>query len=490
MKKAYLLFLFIQLSIISVVFSQSQNFAPDTILSYKKTDQGDLNLHVFYPEGEKPKKKTPAIIFFFGGGWTGGTPKQFYEQSAYFVSRGIVAISAEYRVKNSHKTTPFECVKDGKSAVRWLRQYGGEIGVDPNKIIASGGSAGGHVAACTGIIDGCEEEGEDLSISSKPNAMVLFNPVLNTTKKGYGWEKMDGKVTEISPNHHIKPGIPPTLNFHGDADTTVPIENAVTFDSLMRAAGNKSKLIIGKGENHGFFNGKFFRPGCDGKYFEELMFRSDVFLKKLGFLKGKPTAHKKVIRVACVGDSNTSRKYPQLLQEILGDRYRVTNNGQGAATIVDGSLFPYMKTDKYKQALSSMPNVVVIMLGTNDANPRWWDNKRKTNFNGSAAEEFSAGLDKLITSFKSLPTNPVIMLCTPIPVFAEKNKDESGRKKNLEEKVTPLILDAAKGHKLKIIDLYKVLEKRDDLTIEGVHYNDEGYRLMSEKIKSELIKIK
>jgi len=76
----------------------SQKFQPDTIITYKKVGDIELKLHVFYPKNIKEGKKTAAIVSFFGGGWTGGNPKQFYQQSAYYASRGMIAFSAEYRV--------------------------------------------------------------------------------------------------------------------------------------------------------------------------------------------------------------------------------------------------------------------------------------------------------------------------------------------------------------------------------------------------------
>jgi len=123
------------------------------LVVYKTIGEVELKLHIFEPPERDAKELSPAIVFFFGGGWVGGTPKQFYHQCEHFSSRGMVAISAEYRVKNKHGTTPFECVADGKSAIRWVRANVGRLGVNPNKIIAGGGSAGGHVAACTGVID-------------------------------------------------------------------------------------------------------------------------------------------------------------------------------------------------------------------------------------------------------------------------------------------------------------------------------------------------
>ena len=172
---------------------------PDTIRTYKEIGDTNLKLHIFYPTKINNKQPTAAIVFFFGGGWTGGNPNQFYQQSQYLASRGILAISAEYRIKNTHKTTPFESVEDGKSAIRWVRANAEELHIDPNKIIASGGSAGGHIAVCTALIEGNEQKGEDVTISAVPNAVVAYNPVLDTTEKGYGSEKVKGRETEISP---------------------------------------------------------------------------------------------------------------------------------------------------------------------------------------------------------------------------------------------------------------------------------------------------
>ena len=120
---------------------------------YKSAGGADLKLHIFEPSERPSDKPLPAIVFFFGGGWTGGTPSQFFQHSRYLASRGMVAVSAEYRVKNRHGTTPAECVADGKSAVRWLRSHAAELGIDPARIAAGGGSAGGHVALCTAVIE-------------------------------------------------------------------------------------------------------------------------------------------------------------------------------------------------------------------------------------------------------------------------------------------------------------------------------------------------
>ncbi|MBJ2175971.1 alpha/beta hydrolase [Aureibaculum sp. A20] len=274
------------------VFSISaQNIEPNDKIFFKEINGDSLYLHVFKPEISK--NPTAAIVLFFGGGWVSGTPKQFYQQSKYLASRGILAISAEYRVKNIHGTSPFESVADAKSAIRWVRQHADELNIDPDKIVASGGSAGGHLAICTALVEGHENANEDLSISSVPNAVVGYNPVFDTTDKGYGSKKVIGRETEISPTHQINRNLPPMLFFHGNEDKTVPYENAIRFTSLMKEAGNECKLVTVEDVGHGFFNGSFFRKGSSDKYFNITMYNTDKFLKKLRFLKGKPTVKSK-----------------------------------------------------------------------------------------------------------------------------------------------------------------------------------------------------
>ncbi len=263
------------------------NIEPDKTVTYKMIDDVPLKLHCFEPKDHKASDQAPAVVFFFGGGWSGGSPKQFYQQARNLADRGMVAMSADYRVKSRNKTTPFECVADGKSAVRWVRQHAHELGIDPDRIVAAGGSAGGHVAACTGVIKGQESPGEDLTVSSVPNTMILFNPVLDTTDKGYGLKKVGkARATEISPCHHVRPGLVPTLIFHGTADKTVPFENANRFAQLMNEANNVCQLQAYDKAGHGFFNGVFFRSKTkDLAWYEQTMEETIEFLTLLGFLK-------------------------------------------------------------------------------------------------------------------------------------------------------------------------------------------------------------
>ena len=143
---------------------------------YKHASGDDLWIYRFAPEDHNPAKdRRPAVVFFFGGGWNGGGVKQFQQHARYLAGRGMVAFLADYRVKSRQGTAPDACVADGKSAIRWVQANSGHLGINPNRITAGGGSAGGHVAACPEVIDALDEPDEDSSVSSRPNAMVLFN---------------------------------------------------------------------------------------------------------------------------------------------------------------------------------------------------------------------------------------------------------------------------------------------------------------------------
>ena len=253
---------------------------------YKTVGDVSLRLHVFEPEASGSDASAPraCIVFFFGGGWKSGSPKQFYPHCKYFATRGVVAMAAEYRVKDTHGTGPSECVKDGRSAVRWIRFHAEELGVDPSRIIAGGGSAGGHVAACTAMDCDVDEE-SDPGVSAEPNALVLFNPVLDTTRERFRDAAIGGEARALSPAHHVTAGMPPAIIFHGTADTTVPVEDAQQFTELMRRAGNTCELVLFEGETHGFFN-----YSRDRDIFNQTVREADRFLVSQGILDAESAA--------------------------------------------------------------------------------------------------------------------------------------------------------------------------------------------------------
>ena len=245
---------------------------------YKKTAQTDLQIHLTFPDDWKPGDRRPAIVFFFGGGWTFGTVEQFVPQATYLAKRGMVAARADYRVKSRHQVAPDACVEDAKSAVRWLRKNAADLGIDPDRIVAAGGSAGGHLAACTGTVPGFDAAGEDVSISSKPNAMVLFNPVLHADPLVQRMPDAE-LAKKITPNLRLEKGLPPALILFGTMDPLMVGAN--DYIAKAKELGGVAELYTADGQAHGFFN----KPPWQ----ERTLYRADEFLAGLGYLQGKPT---------------------------------------------------------------------------------------------------------------------------------------------------------------------------------------------------------
>ncbi|GAB6187675.1 alpha/beta hydrolase [Thermopirellula anaerolimosa] len=255
----------------------------DRVVVFKKIDDVSLSLYVFFPDHRVPAEPRPGIVFFFGGGFVSGSPKQFEPHCRYLSQRGMVAVTAEYRVKNRHGTTPLESFRDGKSAVRWIRLHAEELGIDPNKLAAGGGSAGGMVAAVCGVVPGWDEPGEDLAVSSRPDAMVLFNPaVMGKALPDRQSTGQLGVATEILPYYHIREGLPPAIMFFGDRDRF--LAGARDFQKAAEEKGNRCELKIWPGFDHGFFN---FGRG-DNRAFRETLLEADRFLSSLGYLQGEP----------------------------------------------------------------------------------------------------------------------------------------------------------------------------------------------------------
>jgi acetyl esterase/lipase len=251
-------------------------------LLYKQVDSTALYLYVDYPPEFDDSKIYPALVFFFGGGWIGGTPAHFAHQAGYFAQRGMICFRADYRVQSRHGTTPFESLKDAKSALRFVRAHAADLAVDPERIVASGGSAGGHLAAATALIDGFNEDGEDTAISSVPNALILFNPVMDNGPGGYGYDRVGDAYRFFSPLHNLNRGAPPTILFLGTEDDLIPVETAAYYKTVMEKVGSRCELFLYEGEKHGFFNyGNFDN-------YKKTVNEANRFLVSLGFIKEQP----------------------------------------------------------------------------------------------------------------------------------------------------------------------------------------------------------
>ena len=244
---------------------------------YKTVGTYELKLFVDSPKGHKAEAKVPAIVFFHGGGFRSGSVTQFEKQAGYLAERGVVAVRVRYRLTKDPGVEVTDCVEDAISAMRWVRANAGKIGIDPDRIAASGGSAGGYLSAATLLVDHINAKTDPEGVSAKPNAMVLFNPGFgNRAQDGNDPRDPDGRGNLLN---YVKPGAPPTIIFHGKEDTTVPYATVEAFTEVMNKAGNRCELIGYEGEGHSFFN--------RDKYYALTLSETDQFLTGLGWLEKK-----------------------------------------------------------------------------------------------------------------------------------------------------------------------------------------------------------
>jgi Esterase/lipase len=247
---------------------------------YKKLPDRDLRVHVLAPASGDSVSPRPAIVLYHGGGWTKGTPAVLNDQAAHCAALGLVVFLAEYRLITEPTDTPEVCIRDAKSAMRWVRAHAAEFGVDPARIAAGGGSAGGHLAAATALLDGFDEPDEDLSVSPRPQVLVLLNPVIDNGPGGYGHRRVRERYREFSPAHNVRGDAPPTLILSGTADTTARPLLLEKFSEAMRAAGARCDLHLYDGGEHGFYR----KNSQGGRFYPLTLAEIGRFFHSLGWI--------------------------------------------------------------------------------------------------------------------------------------------------------------------------------------------------------------
>ena len=182
------------------------------------------------------------------------------------------------------------------------------------------------------------------------------------------------------------------------------------------------------------------------------------------------------IKVACVGDSITEGAglsntrvdpYPAKLDQLLGLGYFVRNFGLGGRTLLKKGDFPYTNEGIYNQSLSWEPNIVIIMLGTNDAKPQNW----------RFGDEFVADYEELIASYQNLSTNPRILLASPCPVYAAGAFDISPTV--VAEEIAPAVVELASRLELDLIHYHQRMAGFPEWLPDTVHPNTQGTAVMA-----------
>jgi len=135
------------------------------------------------------------------------------------------------------------------------------------------------------VLSCCDDPEDNLKFGSKPNGLVLFNPVVDF---GPGDSVLYGivgdKYKDISPLHNIKPGVPPSIILQGTADEFTPVETINYYKHVTDAVGSRCDLFLYEGQHHGFFN-----YGVSKEYYQKTVLEVDKFLHSLGYIDGEPT---------------------------------------------------------------------------------------------------------------------------------------------------------------------------------------------------------
>ena len=222
---------------------------------YRDDQPTPRRLFVVKPAGWKAGDHRAALMFFFGGGWTTGTPASSIFWARFAADLGLVGIAPDYRTKGRNDTSPLAAVADSRAALHWVETHAADLGLDPARIAVGGNSAGGHVALWTAITPAPPGSAAEESPRLKPAALILFSTVSDTSAAtGYTPQRFGEHTTALSPVHQLDAKMPPVLAFHGDADKTVPLRQALALRDRLVATGNVCELHIVPGGGHNFGN--------------------------------------------------------------------------------------------------------------------------------------------------------------------------------------------------------------------------------------------
>lgn len=289
----------IQVVILLLILSPS--FAQEIIQEqkiYKQVAGHELVVDVFYNQETMTNNSNPAIAFFHGGGWAFGSPSEFHGACKRYAEKGFITFSFQYRLsidengKTPHPDiTPVECVKDARSAIRWLRENAGTLKIDPEKIVVGGQSVGGQLTLSTALANEVNESTDDLTISPVPNAMLLYSGTVNPVAPWCDYLMQDKRtqIWTISPYHNLRENLPPAIAFHGKADDVVDFWTVAFFQRETEKLGNYFELVTYEGRKHYLgANDEKGKTVYSRLMDEEILERTDDFLVKFDFMNAGP----------------------------------------------------------------------------------------------------------------------------------------------------------------------------------------------------------
>lgn len=209
-----------------------------------------LNAHIFYPENHDKTQPKPAHLYFHGGGWAIGMPEWSYSSCKSAAKDGRVAIAFDYRKRNVYGTDVKASVSDALTAIAWVRENAKELGIDPNKVLADGFSAGAHLALVSSMIENREDFGVTSNFSSRPDALILGSCPYDIA--GRDVYDITYDTRSISPLHLIKENLPPIFAYHAEGDRMVKFSEFEEFRDAIEKTKNSFTSRSYPGVGHFF----------------------------------------------------------------------------------------------------------------------------------------------------------------------------------------------------------------------------------------------
>lgn len=269
--------------------SYSDSEKDHVVKIFKSVEGYKLEAHIFYPDSIKKDEKKPAIVIFHGGGFVLGNPSWAFANARRYADKGMIAVSAQYRLSNFRDITPLDAIQDAKDLMIWLRTNADSLKVIKDKIAVSGWSVGGQLCATLAVF---VDTLPDLKVNTSPDALILTSP--GTGTGGWFTELLNGadvNPADFSPVDHIRKGLPPTIILQGRDDTVTPLKDVQLFHDRMVAYDNYCEMWIYDNVGHLFtptWMGDNGWPKPDMEVQKQADLRVEEFLVKFGFIKTIP----------------------------------------------------------------------------------------------------------------------------------------------------------------------------------------------------------